>query len=244
MDPGKFKDVEEKYRQLKERLDQAEITPDDLKRELKKLIVMDESGRYWMIGTKSGQWHMYDGTDWKVGVPYETAPTARLPTPPPVAPAPPPPPARLAVPPADHETVSCVFCQKSLPAGAAFCPACGGNQRETVRQPRDYAGEGRGQDLTLRGVRVFSLAAFLGGIGLIFGVIVGASFGIFKFAPEWIKALPILLRDAHGQVQGGLLFGAVGGIGGYLTFALLGILLALFYNFIAFVFGGIRFRTR
>lgn len=244
MDEGKFRDVEDKYHQLKTRLDRQEITPEDLKRELKKLIVMDESGRYWMIGTKSGQWHMYDGADWKVGQPYVAAPTPRLPTPPPVAPQVPAPPARLAVLPNESEEASCLYCQKSIPARAVFCPACGGNQHETVRQVREWPGDGRGHDLTVRGVRIFSLAAFVGGIGLIFGVIAGASFGIFKFAPELLKAFPILLRDAHGQVQGGLLFGAVGGIGGYLAFAIVGIFLGLFYNFIAFVFGGIRFRTR
>ncbi|HNX99071.1 MAG TPA: hypothetical protein PKK12_15445 [Candidatus Aminicenantes bacterium] len=243
MDEGKFKAVEEKYHALKASLDRKEIGPDDLKRELKKLIVMDESGRYWMIGTKSGQWFMYDGTDWKVGHPYEEVEVHRQPTPPPPArPVPPEPePAKLVPPLASEGGSVCRFCKMPLPPKALYCPSCGSNQHESIRTRPIWE---RGGEITLHGVRLLSLASFIGGIGLILGVIAGASFGIFNLAPELLKELPILLRDAHGQVQGGLLFGAAGGITGYLAFALLGIVLGLCYNFIAFVFGGIRFRTR
>jgi hypothetical protein len=48
----------------------------------------------------------------------------------------------------------------------------------------------------------------------------------------------------RGKIQGGLFFGALGGIFGFVAFALLAVIKGLFFNLIAYVFGGIRFRIK
>ncbi len=71
MDQSKFKEVEQKYNDLKERLNYGALNPEEIKKELKKMMVVDEDGKYWMIGAKTGKWYFHDGTDWKEGNPYE-----------------------------------------------------------------------------------------------------------------------------------------------------------------------------
>ena len=71
MDQSKFKEVEEKYNELKERLNSGALQPEEIKKELKKMMVVDEDGKYWMIGAKTGKWYFHDGTDWKERDPYE-----------------------------------------------------------------------------------------------------------------------------------------------------------------------------
>ncbi len=74
MDFIKFKETEEKYRDLKDKLSRAEITPDEMKNELKNMMVLDENGSYWMIGGKSGKWYVYNGTEWKEDNPFKEKP--------------------------------------------------------------------------------------------------------------------------------------------------------------------------
>ena len=47
MDQAKFKEIEQKYIELKERLNYGALSPDDVKEELKKMMVLDEEGKYW-----------------------------------------------------------------------------------------------------------------------------------------------------------------------------------------------------
>ena len=44
MDTTKFKDVEIKYKELKEKLDNSEINAEEMKARLKELMVLDEKG--------------------------------------------------------------------------------------------------------------------------------------------------------------------------------------------------------
>ena len=51
-----------------------------MKAELKKMMIRDEENRFWMIGSKTGGWYVYDGSTWKAGNPYgrwEGAPAAQ-----------------------------------------------------------------------------------------------------------------------------------------------------------------------
>lgn len=70
MDFSKFKETEQQYKDLKEKLSHGEISPEDMKKELKKMMVLDEKGNYWMIGGKTGKWYAYNGTEWKEGNPF------------------------------------------------------------------------------------------------------------------------------------------------------------------------------
>lgn len=74
MDFSKFKETEQQYRELKEKLSSGEINPEYMKKELKKMMVLDENGNYWMIGGKTGKWYIYDGTEWKENSPFQENP--------------------------------------------------------------------------------------------------------------------------------------------------------------------------
>ena len=71
MNTDKFKNIELKYMELKAKLEKGEITSDQMKQQLKKLMILDEKGHYWMIGGKSGKWYTYDGTEWKEDDPFK-----------------------------------------------------------------------------------------------------------------------------------------------------------------------------
>jgi hypothetical protein len=53
-----------------------------------------------------------------------------------------------------------------------------------------------------------------------------------------------MLQEVRGGAAGGLIFAAVGGIGGFIVSAILSVILSTIYNFIAFIFGGIRFKVK
>ena len=74
MDFSKFKETEQQYRELKEKLGSGEINPEYMKKELKKMMVLDENGNYWMIGGKTGKWYIYNGTEWKENSPFQENP--------------------------------------------------------------------------------------------------------------------------------------------------------------------------
>ena len=93
-------------------------------------------------------------------------------------------------------------------------------------------------------MRVFSLVIFLGGLGLVLGVVFGASFGIFNMLGDLIYQFPVMLQEMRGKFLGGLFFGALGGIAGFLAFAVLGALLGLLFNALTFVFSGLRFKIK
>jgi hypothetical protein len=98
--------------------------------------------------------------------------------------------------------------------------------------------------MLIRSVRIVSLIFFFGGLGLVAGVIFGATFGIFKIFGDLIFQFPLMLQEMQGKIQGGLFFGAIGGIAGFIGCALLAVLFGLLYNALAFVFGGLRFKVK
>ena len=85
---------------------------------------------------------------------------------------------------------------------------------------------------------------FFGGLGLIVGILFGATFGIFNILGDFIYQFPIMLQETRGKIQGGLIFAAMGGISGFIFFAFISIILTGIYNFISFFFGGLRFTTK
>ncbi len=86
-----FRDAEKRFRQLKAQLDAGEIDAGEFEAQLRQLQVVDEQGRYWMIGAQSGLWYYYDGAKWVASEPPEegvVAPAEGPPEGPPVAPPP------------------------------------------------------------------------------------------------------------------------------------------------------------
>ena len=74
MDLIKFKAIETIYNELKNKFQNEEISYEEMKGELQKLVVRDENDNYWMLGANTGKWYIYDGSDWVEKSPYEEQP--------------------------------------------------------------------------------------------------------------------------------------------------------------------------
>ncbi len=234
MNLSKFKEVESKYKDLKSRLDNNEIDKDEMKKELKKIVILDENGNYWMIGGKSGKWYIYNGTSWEESDPYKEESQKTV----------------IAFQKEDEDILSsseniiCKYCKSKIPAHSIFCSFCGGNQKETGKSTYSKPIKGI-SNLLIKSVDIISLIFFFGGMGLIIGVVFGAIFGIFEnIFGDFIYQFPTMLQETAGKVQGGLIFGAMGGIAGFIIFSILALIFALIYNVISYFFGGIRLKIK
>jgi hypothetical protein len=256
MDARKFREIEELYKELKERQAAGEVSAEDMKAELKKMMVRDEENRYWMLGGKSGGWYVYDGSAWNAADPYPgaaSAPVAEAAADPVVVVAPPadarqrPAPAFAAARSGEEKPETfCKFCHSRMDEHDAYCRFCGASPKAADSRPAKTAPSrpALNDEIHVRAVRLFSLAIFFGGLGLVAGVVVGASFGIFKIFGDLIYQFPLMLQEMRGKFLGGLFFGALGGIAGFAVFAALGVLLGLMFNALCFVFTGPRFKVR
>jgi hypothetical protein len=409
MDDRKFRKTEEKYKELKDKHAKGLVSTEQLKEELKRLMVQDETGTYWMLGGKSGKWYRHDGTQWQETDPYEifaeeeeeeeaflelgesekisadeyafnsdakssasspdtssykkpeagarkeaeeadegfsiqdagddsgagaatsleessynafdtygtyeidpTAGEASLDTADDeisfgrgkvetevqrsgreedaflvedstaatevvdaqkfeytlhrgdtAAPATPPTlatptPATFAVPSPDStdstdstvpaaespEFITCGICKSRVPPYAVYCTFCGAHQK-SLKQRAGLKPAKEESELLVKSIKLTSFLFFLGGLGLIIGVIGGAIFGVVKDSlPGLAPQLPMMLSEVRGGWAGGLIFAAIGGIGGFIFSAILAVILSGIYNLIAFIFGGIRFKVK
>jgi hypothetical protein len=69
----RFKQVEDEYFRLKGQLATGRITPEQFEAALKPLMLQDAQGRYWMLGSKSATWKVYERDQWVEADPYATA---------------------------------------------------------------------------------------------------------------------------------------------------------------------------
>jgi hypothetical protein len=250
MDINKFKKIEGKYLELKAKLDSGEVHAEEMKKELKKLMVLDDKGNYWMIGGKTGKWYMYDGTSWKEESPYQEDPSATTqfsleesepggsPEPEKIEEREEPPRKAEAE---ERDLVPCKFCKSRIPAHSPYCSFCGGNQKEVAPPVKRPEGE---SELLLKSINLISLVFFMGGLGLILGVILGASFGIFNIMGDLIYQFPRMLQETRGEIQGGIIFAVIGGFCGFVFFSLLAVISTVLYNILSYIFGGIRFKIK
>jgi hypothetical protein len=144
----------------------------------------------------------------------------------------------------DH--IPCETCNSRIPPYAAYCMFCGASRgapgKEAAVSP---VGQDMDGELLIKSIKIASLLFFLGGLGLTLGVIFGAVFGIFKdFLADISELLPLMLKETRGGIAGGMIFAALGGIGGFIASALLSLILSGVYNFIAYIFGGLRFKVK
>jgi hypothetical protein len=242
MDINKFKQAEAKYQELKVRMEKGEISSNEMKSKLKEIMVTDEQGNYWMIGGKTGKWYTYTESEWKEDNPYqdEVIETQRLDRD-----------ETLTVEKKEtiqdaEETeaiVTCRSCQAKMPAKSIYCQVCGASQKEPARTEtvRPVKAE---SELLIKSIKLVPMIFFFGGLGLIVGILFGATFGIFNIFGDVIYQFPIMLQETRGKIQGGLIFAAMGGISGFIFFAFISVIMTGIYNFISFFFGGLRFKTK
>jgi hypothetical protein len=247
MDAKKFREIEGLYKDLKDRQAAGEISADDMKSELKKLMIRDEENRYWMLGGKTGSWYVHDGTAWNAADPFkrEVTPVV-LQADMEVAERNRTAPGREAAPlDGERPEILCKFCHSRMDEHDAYCKFCGASQKAAdSRLSKPQARRLAEDDILFKSVNILSLIIFFGGLGLILGVIFGASFGIFKILGDAIYQFPVMLQEMRGKIQGGIFFGAIGGIAGFIGFGLLAALLGMFFNALTFIFGGLRFKIR
>lgn len=290
----KFKETEAKYKLLKDRLNKGEISAEQMKSELMKMMVQDANGKYWMMGGKTGKWYIHNGKHWQEGDPYEKLPSVNQqpmqPTPPTISQKQPTPPSISTfqrpyqslekepevtepVKPAfevketdrreksepkiddrdaasyakrEYDYINCKVCKSRIPPYAVYCNFCGANQKELDESHIAASGREEGEDeIVIKSIKYLSFMFFLGAVGAFIGVILGALFGIFKtFLPGLEGSIPDIINITRGKVAGGLVFGAIGGIGTFILFAILSFVLSSVYNLISLIFGGIRFKIK
>jgi hypothetical protein len=243
MDAKKFREIEELYKDAKERQAAGEISVEDMKSELKKMMLRDDDNRYWMLGGKTGSWYVHDGNAWNPANPYGHEDTPIAPQAEPAAPQKSQPLITIELPKKTSEAPEalCRFCQSRLNEHDTYCKFCGASQKAPAKPPARHVAE---DEILIKAVRLLSLVFFFGGLGLVLGIIFGASFGIFNMLGDLIYQFPVMLQEMRGKIQGGLFFGAIGGIAGFIGCALLAVFFGLFYNALAFVFGGLRFKIK
>ncbi len=64
-----FARVEREVNQLRQKLAAGKIDQPAFEKALKKLIIADDQGRWWMLGTETQTWYRYDGASWVVDTP-------------------------------------------------------------------------------------------------------------------------------------------------------------------------------
>jgi len=329
MDKDKLKDIEKKYLDLKNQLNHGEITSDKLKKALKKLMILDNEGNYWMIGGRTGKWYFHDGSDWKERNPFESedetnnnhfdSPSNQEPQQSP---------ADQAEPIHQYETIDHSDAedqqntadnnieeeQIEVPPQEPSDPDMNAalEQSETrlysneesneihldsqteTPQPEEEIKEpiapektknfhtdpfhthlmdkkpaaqekkqmplstpetsailsplerkpGKEYELEIESINKLSFLFFMGGLGLIAGVIFGAIFGIYPILGDFINNFGSMLAETRGGFAGGLLFAAIGGISGFIFFAILSVVLSLLYDFLSYIFGGIKIKVK
>ncbi len=249
----KFKDLEIKYNVLRKQAENGDIDNATVNKELKKLMLLDDNGIYWIIGGNSGKWYKYDGKSWKEDNPYnsneikqnkkETQDTTKI--------------IKNDIEQYknvkkkqseesiekqyDKDMVICKSCMGKINDFELYCHICGASQKQELKQ-KSIQGK-LIPELLISSVDIISLIFFFGGVGIIIGVIYGAIIGVFKGLPTLIY-LPQMLSNLRGNILGGFLCAITGGINGFIFFTINAILFGSLYNAISYFFGGIRFKTK
>jgi formylglycine-generating enzyme required for sulfatase activity len=59
-----FKDVEDKFKQLRSQFIAGQFSEQEFKAKLEEMMIQDDQGHWWMIGSETGLWYYNDGTKW------------------------------------------------------------------------------------------------------------------------------------------------------------------------------------
>jgi hypothetical protein len=206
----RIKEVEKAFVKLKGKFRRGKISRQKFVDGLKKLRFMDNEGRFWMIGARSGKWYFFEGKDW-----VESDPT-------------------------------------SIMEAKAACRYCGFSNRK-LPAPRKEKGEEKRKEkyissfedkeranFVLRRLSPFSFFLFLGAVGLLLGIFIGAFIGATNYFSGIVKLLPSFIQENKGNLLGGIIYAGLGGVLGFMVFGLLGFFNALFVNVVSSFVGGIK----
>ncbi len=69
---ARFHEVEQSVQILREQFKQGQITRAQLETELRRLMVLDDQGRWWTLGVDSNRWYRFDGREWIPDAPPQT----------------------------------------------------------------------------------------------------------------------------------------------------------------------------
>ncbi len=253
-----FKNVEEEFKQLRREFRLKNISEIEFKKRLKDLRLKDQDGRFWTIGAQTGKWYYFDGMDWiesnppslldkkaiciRCGFENDLENEA----------------CSYCGESLKEEEFTCPKCGRKLDKFSFFCPECDPEEREEKvweptgemefedeeEQEEKYESEseheGDRPDQILRSIHPLSMVFFLGAVGVVAGIIIGAFAGATDFLLGAGNVLPPFLRELHGNLMGGIFYGIFGGIFGFIALGLIGFLSALFFNLIFSFIGGIR----
>lgn len=68
-----FSKVEKEYKKLKRQFEAGKLSEEDFKALLKDKMIQDDEGRWWMIGSETGQWFVHEGENWVRSEPRKVA---------------------------------------------------------------------------------------------------------------------------------------------------------------------------
>lgn len=249
----RFLKIEKEFEKLKKRYWLQEISQQEFKEELKKLQVRDSEGRLWMIGSRSGRWYYFDGRNWIRSEPRydegikkicrhcgfenraESRSCIRC--------------GELLDQDEERQAEKCPVCGEMLDPATGECSACAAKDREKFTQkeegkkPEKQTAKDE-QWLLIRRFHPVSFMLFLGGIGIVAGVVMGAVCGTTSYTFGLEKHIPLFMSAFQGNLLGGIIYGASGSILGFILFASAGLLFVLIFNLVVYFTGGIRMRIR
>lgn len=238
-----FKDFEKDFNQLKEDYRAKEISEEEYKARLKSLQLRDNKGRSWTIGAQSGKWYCYDGAQWLESEPPKLQDKKAI--------------CIYCGFENDLENEVCLNCGGAVDEAPETCEQCGENLDEESKEcpkcsiPAESINtRDEFETLVLKGPHfrfksfvLGSLFFFMGGMGCLFGIILGAFAGTTNFFPGIESILPYFLSDLQGGLYGGIVFSLLGGILGFIAMGIFGVLSGLLVNFVSALFGGIKVKV-
>ena len=238
--------IEKELSILKKKYELKKITHREFKESLKKLRFKDDLGKYWTIGVQSGDWYYFDGTSWIKSHPpsfkmgkaiciycgYEN----------------------------DLRNESCVQCGGHMDSDAKRCPDCDTRLRDDslecpfcsnkhkflereAEEDEETNNPEAGAEFVFHSLNSLSFLLFWGVIGLVSGILLGAYSGVSGSFSATIQYFPEFLKALQGKILGGIVFGIIGAVSGFILLAVCGFIAAGLINFVLSLVGGIRMRV-